>query len=259
MTASLTPSEQPSSDFWNSLSLLSPQARTLLLAKVRERREFIETGNKLTAYYPEADTVWRDQTFHSRHKYPKHLEFFAAGKDHRERCARCANRVGKTEGMGGYEMALHLTGRYPDWWEGRRFDHAINAWAAGKTHDQTRDIIQAKLLGPKENLGTGLIPRETIVGKPPSKPGVPDAFELVNVRHVSGGTSLLGLKSYAEKRDGFEGTEQHVIWLDEEPPMDIYGECLVRTMTTDGIVMLTFTPLDGFSQVVLSFMEDGKP
>ena len=36
--------------------------------------------------------------------------------------------------------------------------------------------------------------------------------------------------------------------------MDVYGECLVRTMTTDGIVMLTFTPLAGMSDVVISFL-----
>ncbi len=36
--------------------------------------------------------------------------------------------------------------------------------------------------------------------------------------------------------------------------MDVYGECLIRTATTNGIVMLTFTPLAGMSAVVLQFM-----
>ena len=44
------------------------------------------------------------------------------------------------------------------------------------------------------------------------------------------------------------------IWLDEAPPMDVYGECLIRTATTNGIIMLTFTPLLGMSEVVLQFM-----
>jgi hypothetical protein len=51
-----------------------------------------------------------------------------------------ANRVGKTEGAGGYEMTCHLTGRYPDWWEGRRFSGPVRAWAAGKTNETTRDV-----------------------------------------------------------------------------------------------------------------------
>ena len=36
--------------------------------------------------------------------------------------------------------------------------------------------------------------------------------------------------------------------------MDVYGECLIRTATTNGIVMLTFTPLDGVSDVVRQFL-----
>ncbi len=62
------------------------------------------------------------------------------------------------------------------------------------------------------------------------------------------------MKSYQQGRGSFEGTEQHVIWLNEEPPMDVYGECLIRTATTNGIIMLTFTPLEGMSKVGLQFM-----
>ena len=45
-----------------------------------------------------------------------------------------------------------------------------------------------------------------------------------------------------------------MIWDDEEPPEDVYGEQLMRVATTAGILMLTFTPLLGMSQVVLQFM-----
>jgi phage terminase large subunit-like protein len=88
--------------------------------------------------------------------------------------------------------------------------------------------------------------------------GVPDAIESVRVKHVSGGFSYLVFKSYDQKRKAFEGTEQEVIWLDEECPIDIYGECIIRTMTTNGVIMLTFTPLMGLSEVVLNFMPNGK-
>jgi len=40
----------------------------------------------------------------------------------------------------------------------------------------------------------------------------------------------------------------------EEPPLDVYGECIIRTATTNGIVMLTFTPLAGMSEVVMGFL-----
>ena len=84
--------------------------------------------------------------------------------------------------------------------------------------------------------------------------GLSDLVDTVRVRHISGGWSVLGLKSYQQGRDVFEGTERHVIWLDEEPPADVYGECLIRTATVNGLVLLTFTPLEGISEVVKSFL-----
>ncbi|MCW5980334.1 MAG: terminase family protein [Bryobacteraceae bacterium] len=66
------------------------------------------------------------------------------------------------------------------------------------------------------------------------------------------------LKSYDQRRESFQGTEQDVIWLDEEPPLDLYTECLMRTMTTGGTVMLAFTPLRGLSDVVLSFQREAR-
>lgn len=251
------PSTPLSSDLLSKFSLLSPETARILLPEIRKRREFIESGRKFYAYYPDDDLEWRGQTFHARAKYPKHIEFFEAGTTHRERCAIASNRVGKTEGMGGYEMTCHLTGLYPDWWPGKRFDRAVNAWGVGEKGDTVRDIVQFKLLGPPHAQGTGLIPRDCILNTT-SKPGVPDGVEHIYVRHATGGTSTITLKSYKEGRKAFEGTEQDVIWLDEEPPMDVYGECLIRTMTTQGLIMVTFTPLDGISDVVLSFMPEGR-
>ncbi len=168
-----------------------------------------------------------------------------------------ANRIGKTEGVGGYEMTLHLTGQYPPWWEGRRFNHPVMAWAAGDTNMTVRDIIQLKLLGPTGMYGTGLIPQECII-KTMNKAGVPDAVELIQVRHITGGISYLSFKSYEQGRKSFQGTELDVIWLDEEPPEAVYMECLTRTMTTEGLVMCTFTPLLGISDVVKYFLPDGR-
>lgn len=199
-----------------------------------------------------------------RELYPKHMEFFWAGHAFRERCAMAANRVGKSFGMGGYEVTLHLTGEYPAWWNGRRFERPVQAWAAGKTNETTRDIVQQILCGDlvragpvRSFTGTGLIPGDSL-GSVTWKQGVPDLADTIQVRHKSGGWSKLGLKSYQQGRGSFEGTAKDVIWLDEEPPMDIYGECVMRTATTNGIVLMTFTPLEGMSDVVLSFLPGGK-
>ncbi len=206
---------------------------------------------KILSYYPDSGPLRREL-------YVKHNQFFEAGALFRERLMLAGNRVGKTEGVGGFEFTLHLTGLYPSWWKGRRFDKPINAWAAGNTGKTTRDIIQDKLFGKITDIGSGLIPKHTILGRPTAKQGVPEAFDTAYVKHASGGESKLILKSYDQGRVAFEGTEQDVIWLDEEPPLNIYTECLLRTMTNNGVIMLTFTPLQGMSETVLSFLPDGE-
>jgi len=168
-----------------------------------------------------------------------------------------ANRIGKTEGVGGYELTLHLTGQYPDWWPGRRFTKPVRAWAAGDSGPTVRDIIQQKLLGPVGSWGTGLIPGDALERVVRSA-GTADAASILYVKHKTGGISPLVLKSYEQGFESFQGTEQDVIWLDEEPDLKIYTECLMRTMTNNGMVMLTFTPLKGISEVVLSFLPGGK-
>lgn len=173
------------------------------------------------------------------------------------------NRIGKTESAGGYEVTLHLTGLYPDWWEGRRFEGPTDWWACGTTRETTRDIIIAKMLGPPDERGVGLIPGDRIQSIRP-RSGIPNDVDQVAVRHVSGGTSRCGFKSYEQGRKAFEGTEKWNggIWLDEEPPLDIYAECLIRTASTvpgqrGGSIICTFTPLEGMSETVLYFLPDG--
>lgn len=198
------------------------------------------------------------QTPENRAGYPVHMEFFKAGATYRQRLALAANRVGKTEGMGGYETTLHLTGRYPEWWTGKRFTKPVSWWIGGDTATTVRDIIQLKLLGTVGSFGTGLIPGDYLIDTS-GKRGVPDAIENIYVKHVSGGRSVAQLKSYDQGREAWQGTEQHGVWLDEEPPMPIYSEALVRTMTTGGIVLNTYTPMNGMTDVTESFLSIDKP
>ena len=79
------------------------------------------------------------------------------------------------------------------------------------------------------------------------------------MKHASGGTSSVSFKSYQEGRESFQGSAIEVLWFDEEPDSTLYTEGLMRTMTTGGICYLTFTPLQGLSTVVLSFLPNGVP
>jgi phage terminase large subunit-like protein len=187
--------------------------------------------------------------------YPKHMAFFAGGTEYRERLFMAANRVGKSI-AGAYEATCHATGEYPEWWEGKRFDNPTDGWCAGDTGQTTRDILQDVLFGyPSGALGTGMVPGRLIM-QVRRRAGIPDAFDTVRVRHVSGEDSIIGFKSYDQGRRSFQGTGKDWVWLDEECPQDVYNECLLRTMTTDGIVYVTFTPLSGMTQFIQDFMKD---
>lgn len=229
------------------------QIELLALLEERERRH---RGRKLSTYF-------KDEGALRRELYPKHLSFFQAGLTHMERAAIAANRVGKTT-LSAYETTLHLTGQYPAWWSGRRFTHPVEWWAASDTGETTRDILQLEFLGKVDHMGTGMIPRDAIIGEPSRRRGVSDAIDTVRVRHISGGESNLSFKSYDQGREKFQGTKKHGISLDEEPDMGVYTECLTRLMATvpgeeDGIMLCTFTPLKGMSAVVLSFLNEPNP
>lgn len=226
------------------------------LLSLLEERQRRSRGRKIHTYFPKTGPLRREC-------YPKHMAFFEAGKTFRERAFIAGNRTGKTESGGGFEFVHHLTGRYPQWWTGRRFDKPVQTWAAGDTAKTVRDIIQAKLLGKIGEFGTGLIPAEYLLRTTP-KQGVPDAIDTIYVQHISGSVSQATLKSYDQGRESFQGTEMDVIWLDEEPPLDVYTECVLRTMDTsgtgdhNGILMLTFTPLMGMSETVMQFLPGGE-
>lgn len=231
-------------------------AEKVELVALLEEKERRTLGRKIWTYFPEKGPLRREL-------YAKHLAFFEAGKTHMERAAIAANRVGKTT-LSAYETTLHLTGRYPEWWNGRRFDHPVEWWAASDTGETTRDILQLELMGKIDHLGTGMIPREFIIGEPSRRRGVADAIDTARIKHISGGESNLSFKSYDQGREKFQGTKKHGISLDEEPNMGVYTESLTRLMATapgeeDGIMLCTFTPLQGMSAVVLSFLNEPNP
>jgi phage terminase large subunit-like protein len=170
------------------------------------------------------------------------------------------NQLGKTI-AGGAEWAMHLTGRYPDWWKGKTFDGPVRFWAAGVTGESTRDNPQRILVGPpqqEEAWGTGWIPGEAMVDTIKAR-GVPNALDSLVVKwggggDVQAGESVLSFKSYEKGRTKWQGETLEGVWYDEEPPLDIYSEGLTRTNTTGGIVIVTFTPLQGMSDVVMQFL-----
>jgi phage terminase large subunit-like protein len=60
-----------------------------------------------------------------------------------------------------------------------------------------------------------------------------------------------------EGRTKWQGVGLEVVWMDEEAPEDLYFEALTRTNETDGIVYITFTPIEGATSVVRMFLSEG--
>lgn len=222
-----------------------------------DRKKF----NFIDSVFPDEDTPDINEPtgfIFSRDKYKKHIEFMNASASYRQMAFIAANRVGKSM-TGATALVYHLTGRYPHWWEGKRFTRPITAWMCGDNGEIVRDGIQKAILErdcyPGE-VGTGLLPKDCILSMK-GMSNIPGAYGLYEIRHISGGVSTLAVKTYHKEREGFESAKVDVVWLDEECPRAIYSECLLRTMTTQGIVYLTFTPDKGLTDTVLSFFEDG--
>ena len=191
--------------------------------------------------------------------YPFQKLFHDATLDYAQVLLMAANRVGKTL-CGSMDLAFHLTGLYPEWWKGRRFKNPNKWWVSGTTNDKTRDILQTALLGdPKDPgaFGTGTIPGELITGTT-RKPGIPNALSAFAVKHVSGGNSVCAFKAYEQGPEAFMGESLDGILLDEEPPESIYSQCLVRVLDRHGVILLTFTPENGSTNLVQAFMVDKK-
>ena len=187
--------------------------------------------------------------------YDAQVRFHTAGAWARERLLMAGNQVGKTT-CGAAELAIHLTGRYPDWWQGRRFERPIVAWAAGVSSEAAAAAMQSHLLGGVPGR-TGLLPAHLIQRLVRRGQGIVERLEGLTVRHLSGqGDSVLSFKSYAQGRESWQGASVDLIWFDEEPGFDIYLEGLSRTNATLGLVYTTFTPLKGRSRVVERFLDE---
>jgi phage terminase large subunit-like protein len=238
-----------------ALRQLPPEQLALLRTRVDAGLAHHDAHHRFANLYPDHGPLQREL-------YAKHLQFFAAGRENMERGLIGANRSGKSTAA-AYEVTAHMTGRYPTWWPGYRFDRPVVAWVAGVDGKSVRETVQIGLFGEEGKRGTGMIPGDAIVSTT-RRSGVSGAIDTALIRHTTGSTSRLVFKSYDQGRESFQGSKIDIGWADEEPPADVYSEFLTRLMSTvpgesSGLMLATFTPLLGLSQVVLGFLPTGKP
>lgn len=195
--------------------------------------------------------------------YDYQKKFYEAGAHYKQRYLRAANRVGKTYGA-AYEMALHLTGLYPDTWKGERVSGNNHVFACiGVTLDSVAKVMQKELFGEsdarlKSKLGTGAIPKDCIeIEEGWSSDG--QVIRSCKIKHVSGGYNTLMFYG-STSLDALMGLTLKGVWIDEEPPfnsLELYAQAVTRTATTNGFIILTATPEQGLTPLNVMF-EDNK-
>jgi|GEM_PF-657669 len=170
------------------------------------------------------------------------------------------NRTGKTE-CGAVEAVLWATGLHPH----RKITGHTEGWVVSPSSRFGRDIAQRKILSylvaqiqkneatggegsSGDNRPVGSFSAVMLKGKS----GTPErgVVDYILVRNKFGSDSKIGFKSCDQGREEFQGEGLDWVWFDEEPPEDIYEECLLRTLDKPGsCVWATMTPLKGKSWV----------
>ena len=167
-----------------------------------------------------------------RHK--KQIAFHKCKK--RNRWVFGGNRSGKTE-CGAVECLWILRGIHPY----RKNRKDVFGWAVSLSTQVQRDVAQAKIL---HYLPKSWIEDITMLsGRRDSPSG--GVIDQIKIKNVFGGISTLGFKSCDQGREKFQGSSLDFVWFDEEPPRDIYEECLMRVMDKRGDIFGTMTPLKG--------------
>lgn len=155
---------------------------------------------------------------------------------HKNRWVFGGNRTGKTE-CGAVEVVYFARGIHPY----RKVEKATNGWVVSLSTKVQRDVAQNKILN---YLKKDWIEEIVMVQgrKDSAQYGV---IDYILVRNIFGTFSKIGFKTCEMGREKFQGTSLDYVWFDEEPPKDIYDECRMRVLDTDGNIFATMTPLKG--------------
>lgn len=145
------------------------------------------------------------------------------------------NRVGKTV-AGAVEAVSHALG-----YSRFRPLEPSSGWVVSLTNDVQRDVAQKEILTwlPKKEI------KDIIIRK--GKKDDPENSIIDKIILRNGQT--IGFKTCEQGREAFQGTSQGWIWFDEEPPKDIFDECKMRIVDTQGDMWFTMTPLKGLTFV----------
>lgn len=168
----------------------------------------------------------------------KQMEFHR--QKSRNRWVFGGNRTGKTE-CGAVETVWTARGVHP--FRENRKD--VNGWIVSVSYEVQREVAQAKILQ--------YLSRDWIVDiiMQTGRRDCPEngVIDSIIIKNVFGGLSKISFKSCDQGREKFQGASLDFVWFDEEPPKDIYEECLMRVLDRKGDIWGTMTPLKGLTWV----------
>lgn len=167
-------------------------------------------------------------------KHKKQIAFHKCKK--RIRWVFGGNRSGKTE-CGAVETVYFARGIHPY----RKNRENVFGWVVSLTTQVQRDVAQKKIL---HYLRSDWIEDIVMLSGRKDCPET-GVIDQIVVKNVFGGTSVIGFKSCDQGRERFQGSSLDFVWFDEEPPKDIYEECLMRIIDRRGDIFATMTPLKG--------------
>ena len=201
-------------------------------SKTEEIVRRIGAIERIQAYRAEHDKLAKYNRGDKVHE--KQMAFHRCRK--RNRWVFGGNRSGKTE-CGAVEAVWWARGIHP-FRENRR---DVCGWVVSPTYEVQREVSQSKILS---YLRPEWIVDVTMQSGRKSSPegGV---IDYITVKNVFGGVSRIGFKSADQGREKFQGASLDFVWFDEEPPKDVYEECVMRVMDRKGDIWGTMTPLKG--------------
>ncbi len=190
-----------------------------------------------------------------------------------------AGMVNHNTRAGTVQDSFDLTGRYPQWYEGFRYDRPIHIVCGCFNNDLTRDILQDALCGDptdkEDSFGTGWLPLDCLDRSRVSlKRGVTDAYHHVMTKHFRHAKAVKGIKrdqSRYERQDGWSkvtfstyeagkeawmGSTIDVYHGDEECKMEILAQMGRGCIATQGRIRMTFTPENGETDVLMKVRDE---
>ncbi|MGL5579647.1 MAG: terminase large subunit domain-containing protein [Cetobacterium sp.] len=218
---------------------------------------------ELQSLYDQVMSYYKYNSIETFKPYPYQLDFMNKSKKFHSRLMRSGNQTGKSYGA-AYEFAMHVTGLYQDYYEGDRIEGSgYDFWCIGIKLDSTARVIQKLLFGTEDMrnedaIGTGAIPRRMIDFESISKDG--KRLLSARVKHVSGGYNTISFFAAEQGQNGLMGSVVKFVWIDEEHEhkgVEVYAQCVTRTATTKGHILMTATPEFGMTPLQKMF-EDAR-